>query len=198
MWNRILSIVVIGVFIISMIGIGSAITDDDAEFYQWTDYKWKRMAYAMTGIVTAELNEDTSKFHASGYGLMITCDKALDEIENYNVSEDMLPIKNTFRVVLKDVRSIGYWAHQSAYGCDKWVYINRDFFDKYVDSGEKAQTSIMAYIEAVENYEALHGPLPTPQPTPTPKKGIPGFEAIFVIAGLLAVAYLVLRRRTRR
>lgn len=34
-------------------------------------------------------------------------------------------------------------------------------------------------------------PKPTPTPTPTP-----GFEAVFTIAGLLAVAYLVLRRRT--
>ena len=34
-------------------------------------------------------------------------------------------------------------------------------------------------------------PAPSPTPTPTP----PGFEAVFAIAGLLAVAYLVLRRR---
>ena len=32
---------------------------------------------------------------------------------------------------------------------------------------------------------------PTPEPTPTP----PGFEAVFAIAGLLSIAYLVLRRR---
>jgi PGF-CTERM protein len=35
-------------------------------------------------------------------------------------------------------------------------------------------------------------PTPTATPTPTPT---PGFEAVFAIAGLLAVAYLVLRRR---
>ncbi|RJS84013.1 PGF-CTERM sorting domain-containing protein, partial [Methanophagales archaeon] len=34
-------------------------------------------------------------------------------------------------------------------------------------------------------------PSPTPSPTPTP----PGFEAVFAIAGLLAVAYLVLRKK---
>ena len=34
-------------------------------------------------------------------------------------------------------------------------------------------------------------PSPTPAPTPTP----PGFEAVFAIAGLLAVAYLVLSRK---
>jgi PGF-CTERM protein len=35
----------------------------------------------------------------------------------------------------------------------------------------------------------------TPAPTTTPAGGIPGFEAIFAIAGLLAVAYLLRRRQ---
>ena len=36
-------------------------------------------------------------------------------------------------------------------------------------------------------------PAPTESPTPTPEE--PGFEAIFAIAGLLAIAYVVLRRK---
>ncbi|MCW3142232.1 MAG: PGF-CTERM sorting domain-containing protein, partial [Methanophagales archaeon] len=36
-------------------------------------------------------------------------------------------------------------------------------------------------------------PLPIPSPTPTPKP--PGFKAVFAIASLLTIAYLVLRRR---
>ena len=35
---------------------------------------------------------------------------------------------------------------------------------------------------------------PTAEPTPTEE---PGFEAVFAIAGLLAVAYLVLRRKSK-
>nr|CBH37923.1 hypothetical secreted protein [uncultured archaeon] len=38
-------------------------------------------------------------------------------------------------------------------------------------------------------------PKPTPAPTPEPTPKPPGFEAIFAIAGLLAVAYLVHRRK---
>jgi PGF-CTERM protein len=38
-------------------------------------------------------------------------------------------------------------------------------------------------------------PTATPTPSLTPAEGIPGFEAVFAIAGLLAVAYLVRRRR---
>jgi len=37
---------------------------------------------------------------------------------------------------------------------------------------------------------------PTPTPTPTPTEE-PGFEAVFAIAGLLAVAYLVLRKKRK-
>jgi len=37
-------------------------------------------------------------------------------------------------------------------------------------------------------------PTPTIAPTPTPEEGVPGFEVVFAIAGLLAVAYLFRRR----
>ena len=40
-------------------------------------------------------------------------------------------------------------------------------------------------------------PTPSPTPTPTPTPEPPGFEAVFAIAGLLAIAYLVLRRKKR-
>ncbi|MEM2325302.1 MAG: PGF-CTERM sorting domain-containing protein, partial [Archaeoglobaceae archaeon] len=35
---------------------------------------------------------------------------------------------------------------------------------------------------------------PVATPTPTPKPFIPGFEAIFAIAGLVAIAYLLRRK----
>ena len=44
-------------------------------------------------------------------------------------------------------------------------------------------------------------PVPTPKPTaepePTATPEPPGFEAVFAIAGLLAVAYLVVRRKRK-
>ena len=45
----------------------------------------------------------------------------------------------------------------------------------------------------------MPSPSPTPGPTltPTPTPEPPGFEAVFAIAGLLAVAYLVLRRKRK-
>jgi len=43
--------------------------------------------------------------------------------------------------------------------------------------------------------EVTPTPTPTPVETPTPTPKPPGFEAVFAIAGLLAIAYLVLRKR---
>ena len=43
--------------------------------------------------------------------------------------------------------------------------------------------------------EQIKVPTPTPTPTPTPGEGVPGFKALFAIAGILAVAYLVKRRK---
>ena len=36
---------------------------------------------------------------------------------------------------------------------------------------------------------------PIVTPPPTKKKGTPGFTAVFAIAGLLAIAYAMMRRR---
>ena len=36
---------------------------------------------------------------------------------------------------------------------------------------------------------------PTPTPKPTPKPAVPGFEVVFAIVGMVAITYLLLRRR---
>lgn len=46
----------------------------------------------------------------------------------------------------------------------------------------------------VEILEEMLEATPPAEPTPTPTEE-PGFEAVFAIAGLLSIAYLVLRRR---
>ena len=61
---------------------------------------------------------------------------------------------------------------------------------------EAAVEKVVAEVEkVVEEILATPEPTPTPAPTPEPTPKPPGFEAIFAIAGLLAVAYLVHRRK---
>jgi PGF-CTERM protein len=60
---------------------------------------------------------------------------------------------------------------------------------------EKIEEVVEEIVEVVEEILATPEPTPTPTPTPEPTPEPPGFEAIFAIAGLLAVAYLVHRRK---
>jgi PGF-CTERM protein len=57
-----------------------------------------------------------------------------------------------------------------------------ELFDEYADIFD---TAINSFV--------IEYPAPV-TPTPTPEEGVPGFGAVFAIAGLLAVAYLLRRR----
>jgi PGF-CTERM protein len=85
--------------------------------------------------------------------------------------------------------------------------VKADDGDGHVDEAEVFITGagVAEIVEEVEEVveEITATPAPTPKPTPAPTAAPtpeatpkpPGFEAIFAIAGLLAVAYLVLRRK---
>jgi len=64
---------------------------------------------------------------------------------------------------------------------------------------QEAESAVEEAVEVAKEIvkEITATPVPTPKPTPTPEPTPepPGFEAIFAIAGLLAVAYLVHRRK---
>ena len=66
-----------------------------------------------------------------------------------------------------------------------------------VTPGETATPSPTAGATATPSVSPGASPITTasPEPTSSPDGGIPGFEAVFAIAGLFAVAYLVLQRR---
>ena len=55
-------------------------------------------------------------------------------------------------------------------------------------------TSLTPTITVSPTPAATVSPAPTPTPSPARKPWIPGFEVTFIIAGLLTVAYLVLRK----
>ena len=57
-----------------------------------------------------------------------------------------------------------------------------ELFDEYVDTFDNAINSFV-----------IEYPAPV-TPTPTPEEGVPGFEAVFAVAGLLTVAYLLRRK----
>ena len=75
-----------------------------------------------------------------------------------------------------------------------WVNLTNDIY--ILDVGDPPSITPPTGETPTEEepgFEAIT-PTPGPTPTPTPEEGVPGFEAVFAIAGLLAVAYLLRRR----
>ena len=83
--------------------------------------------------------------------------------------------------------------------CSPWGPVDRQMVTVSVPAGY--QYLKFTFIDGDEPWETLRlwkqmdiSTPTTPTPTPTPPTPIPGFEAIFAIAGLIGVAYLLRRR----
>ena len=116
-------------------------------------------------------------------------DDALNEIDEFEVSPELEPIKREYKLYLIDLKWSAYYGKEAAED------ILSGDLEGATDNIEKATEhleSANAHLEkSTALMEALIETLPTPSPTPTPRS----FEAIFAISSLLAVVYLVLRKR---
>jgi len=112
---------------------------------------------------------------------------ALTEIDQFEVSPELEPIKTEDELYLIDTKWKAYFLIDAAEaflsGDYEGASNNLDISMEYLDSSRAHLEKSVALIKA----------LPKPTPIPTPKT--PGYEAIFALSSLLSVAYLVLRRR---
>jgi tetratricopeptide (TPR) repeat protein len=135
------------------------------------------------------------------------CQNALIEIDQFDVSIEMQPIKNEFRLFLQYLKLSAFYAESSFNSYDLDARANSI---KYYDLAVEHHNN---FSDLYENWYAAKTATPAPTPiltvtpavpppeaTPTStvkEKGaeypIPGFEPKFGIAGLLVVAYFVLR-----
>jgi PGF-CTERM protein len=135
------------------------------------------------------------------------CQNALSEIDQFAVSGEMQPIKNEFRLFLQYLKLSAFYAENSfnSYDLDA-----REKSIRYYDLAVEHHNN---FSDLHENWYAAKTATPTPTPTltvtptvpppeatpapepatPTPEN--PGFEAVFAVAGLLTIAYVVPRRR---
>ena len=112
------------------------------------------------------------------------------EIKGYEVrvleGEDQLRSKACYEFnVSKTCCAVGFAAPKADYND-----MHRKVFSKALDSLRFKNFSFTPPPEPIPTVM----PSLTPTPTPTPEEGIPGFEVIFVIAGLSALAYLLRKR----
>lgn len=108
---------------------------------------------------------------------------ALNEIDKFEVSPELEPIKKEYKLSLIDTKWEAHYLKEVAEdylsGDYEGASDNLDRSMEYTKSSLAHSEKVFALIEAL--------------PTPTPES--PGFGAIFAIGSLSAVAYLVLRRR---
>jgi PGF-CTERM protein len=80
-----------------------------------------------------------------------------------------------------------------AYANNDWVNLTNDIY--IIDVGEPPSITPPIGQTPTEEEPGFEAITPTSAPTPTPEEGVPGFEAVFSIAGLLVVADLLRRRK---
>ena len=112
---------------------------------------------------------------------------ALEEIDQFEVSPEMKPVKDELKLGLIDNK---WAAHYLSKAADDYYSGDREGWE---DSMEKVwDYSVTANRHMENSTEILHS-----LSGPTPKPVTPGFKAILAVIGLLAVAYLLIGRRLK-
>jgi len=129
----------------------------------------------------------------------------LDEIEGYEVSPEMQPVKNHLKLALEDFKVACNYAETGAMKYDpdeletaaRYVNSSATHLEEIDELGLASPTPVEALkrlqVDLEHAAQIVGGKTPSPSPTPTPET--PGYDATFAVGSLLAVAYLVLRRR---
>lgn len=118
-------------------------------------------------------------------------DSALNDINNFNLPSNMNKSMNEFKLYLEDNKLSAYYVIEAVDGCESGSYSifienlvkGLNYFESAKQHGDNSLVELRKFKE----------PCGCPPIIPTPTKP-PGFEVIFAIVGLLAVAYLLRRR----
>jgi hypothetical protein len=190
----------------SVSDVASALTPEDLEFWEWYTTTMNRIEADAIAMATAieEYNCTGVETGArSGYEAATT---ALDEIEGYEVSSEMQPVKNQLKLAVEEFKVA---CNHAEVGAMKYDPDELATAARYVNSSATHLEEIdelglvsPAPVEALKRLQVdlehavqILGGSKTPSPSPTPTPEAPGYDAIFAVGSLLAVAYLVLRRR---
>ncbi|MGB3459903.1 MAG: PGF-CTERM sorting domain-containing protein [Halobacteriota archaeon] len=158
-----------------------------------TPYVWLHPVADVNAPAPLEVGGTSNR--KDGYTIVITCIGVTAELAPQTVQVE----NTTFRATFDTTGAVtGEYTVKADDGdghvAEEGTFITGTGVQKIEEDIEKAVEKIEEVVEKI-TATPVPTPTPTPAPTPEPTPEPPGFEAIFAIAGLLAVAYLVHRRK---
>lgn len=187
-------------------GVASAQKLEDQEFQEWFSTTMAKIETDTINMAVAVENYDCTTCEAwasSGYEDAST---ALGELGGYELSVEMQLVKVHLTPALEDFKVACEHTELGAmmYNADeletaaRYVSSSSGHFEEIDKLGTVSSTPVAALSRLQEDLEEAVQTLrsssntATTSPTPTPKS--PSYEAIFAVGGILAVAYLVVRK----
>jgi len=160
---------------------------EDLEYLEWSIATGKKLSEDGE-LISAEVKKgivscDWEYVRAVAKLQYNHAETALDEIDQFDVSPRYEPIKKEEELYLIDTKWQAHYLKEAAED-----FLSGDI-DGAMDNIDESQKYLTSSISHLEKQHALIKALPAPTPES------PGFGAIFAISSLLAVAYLLLRRR---
>ena len=160
-----------------------------------TPYVWLHPVADVNAPAPLEVGGESNR--KDGYTIVITCISPTTELPPQTVQVENATFRATFDTT--DAVTAKYTVKADdgdGHVAEEETFITGTGVQKIEEGVEKAVEAIEEVVEKI-TATPVPTPKPTPVPTPTPEPTPepPGFEAIFAIAGLLAVAYLVHRRK---
>lgn len=187
-------------------GVASAYTptSEDLEFIEWMEDIGETSMIYQELILSALEDYDYDDLESLSGDEYDHYKYALIEIDQYDVSPEMQPTKNEFKLALQDFKHAAHYRERGA------KYLDSDDIDKSIIFSEsgfehltKCSGMVIELTEHITPKDSDGDGVPDEHdyapndPNVQTKEDVktPGFGVIFAIGSLLAVAYLVRRRK---
>lgn len=178
---------------------------EDREFEVWYSTTMDKIEAATITMATAVENFDCTTCEAGARRGYEDATTALDELEGFEVSSEMQPVKDHLITALEEFKSACHYTEIGAMNYDAdnietavgFVASSAQHFEKVDELGKVPPTPVAALTRLQEDLEGatqIIGSAQTPGPSPTPTPKSPGYEAIFTVGSVIAAIYFVLRR----
>ncbi|RZN38388.1 MAG: hypothetical protein EFT35_04880 [Methanophagales archaeon ANME-1-THS] len=188
--------------------LGSVPVLGELEFGEWYSMTMDRIELDAMSMAISIENFDCTGVEAGARSGSEAATAALDELEGYEVSPEMQPVKEHVKLALENFTAACTYAET---GAMKYNAADLKTAARYVNASlghleeiDKLGLVSPAPVGALKRLEGdlehaakiIGGAQPSPSPStsPTPTQKAPGYGAILAVGGLFIVAYRVLRR----